>query len=72
MKFNIYKNNVIYGGGPVVPDWNLAHQNVSADYVLGFFQNIQIRSTSDLRTKEDSMGCYVQFKVKVSDLGKSS
>ena len=63
MKFNIRKCSVSYGGGPSGHEYKTIHENVSEDFVKGFFQNLEL--DKDFKTKEDNMGCYDAYQVIV-------
>ena len=70
MMFNILRASIVYGGGPGAPEYKVIEENVSSDYVQGFFKNIRIEKSSSgfFNTKEDSMGCYETYKIVVVSL----
>lgn len=66
MKFNIYRASIIYGGGPSPLNFILVQEKVSEDFVKGYFANMEL--DEKLRTKEDQMGCYSEYKITVVSL----
>lgn len=70
MKFDILLANVTYGGSPTgLPQFKAIHENVSADFVRGFFSNKTLDKTHEgFSTKPDEMGCYDVYRIDVSRL----
>lgn len=66
MKFNIYRASVIYGGGPSPLNFVLIHEEVSEDFIKGYFSSIDLNQ--QFQTKEDQMGCYSQYRITVVSL----
>lgn len=71
--FNIIEQYVEYGGPPG-DGGEVLHKNVTADFVKGFFANIeqleQVPFLDSFKTKDDSMGCFTLYKVVVSNIDK--
>jgi hypothetical protein len=68
MKFRIEVQYISYGG-PVTGKFQTLHENVSADFVKGFFQNVRLnKQRPGLQTEEDKMGCCEIYRVLVTEI----